>query len=339
MSKHHINLNGNIYDTRTGKIIQKAVSPPDVVQRPSIDGFQRPKSSSQARPHQPQHAKKPLGKSQTLMRHAVDKPTKQSTEALKPTSNASKPIFNIKRFERAQKTPKSSLIQKFQNRANEQPLPAPKVPTKESTAIESIQPAPTNQPLKNLTPKPQKKSLAEAALERANAHEQPEHAISKWASIKQRLSTMPRSVTFGTAGLIGIAVLSVGWYLSLPNISMQLAANRSGIDATIPSYQPSGYQLNRSIEYEPGKIQLHYNTLTDNRSFSIKKAKTDRTSEHLRQYVTEHTDTHQAINHKGKTIFVYGNGNAMWIDGGIHYTIQGAYSLNSDQLIRLVESL
>lgn len=273
------------------------------------------------------------------MRHAVEKPSKQPSEAPQKTSSAPKALFNTKRFERAEKTPKSSLIQKFQSHTNKQTPPAPNPPSKESTADDPAQPAPIVQSPANPAVKPQEKSLAEAALERADAHEQPEHTVSTWATIRQRLSTMPQMVTFGLAGLVGIAVLGVSWYLALPNISMQLAANRSGIDATIPSYQPSGYQMNRSIEYEPGKVQLHYSTLTDNRSFSIKKTKTDQTSEHLRQYITEHADTHQAISHKGKTVFVYGNGNAMWIDGGIHYTIQGAYSLNSDQLIRLVESL
>lgn len=339
MSKHHINLNGNIYDTRTGKIVQKAVAASDGVQRPSIDGFQRPRSTPQMRPRQPRHAKKLLDKSQTLMRHAVEKPSKQPTEAPRKTFSAPKSLFNTKRFERAQKTPKSSLIQKFQNHANEQLPRPPKPPTKEPAIIKPAEPALTSQqPMKSVT-KLQEKSLAEAALERSNAHKQPEYTASTWVAIKQRLSTMPRLITFGLAGLIGFTALGVGWYLALPNISMQLAANRSGVEATIPGYQPSGYQMNRSIEYEPGKVQLHYNTMADNRSFSIKKTKTDQTSEDLRQHITEHADTHQAINHKGKTVFVYGNGNAMWIDGGVHYTIQGAYSLNSDQLIRLIESL
>ena len=335
MSNHHIELNGNAYDTRTGKIVQKESSPQrSGVSRPSIDGFQRPKMTSQPRPHQPQHNKKPLEKSQTLMRHAVEKPAKQPSETPRSAPDSKKSLFNTQRLERAKKTPKSGLIQKFQKSSSEQPAVQP-----ERIDPKPIHPVQSPRPSIDQTAKPHKKSLAEAALERADAHEQPEYVISRWSSLKRRISAIPKPVTFGIAGLAAMAMLGLGWYLALPNASMQLAANRSGIDATIPNYRPAGYQLNRSIEYEPGKVQMHFNTPVDNRSFSIKKEKTDWTSDRLRQHVAEHAETYQAVNHKGSTIFVYGNGNAMWVDGGIHYTIQGAYSLNSDQLIRLVESL
>lgn len=339
MSKHHIQLNGNIYDTRTGKIVQKTSSTAGSsgVNRPSIDGFQRSRLASQPRPHQPQHTKKPLRKSQTLMRHAVQKPQKQAVD--NNNNKAEKSLFDTKRFERAQKTPKSSLIQKFQNISSAANNPAQLPNQKSASKKPAIHPNHTTKKSDPPSQLQQEKSLTEAALERADAHEQPDYHISKRTKLAQRLRSTPKSVTYSLVGLMAIAILGIGWYIALPNASVQLAANRSGVDAKLPTYRPSGYQLNRSVEYEPGKVQLHYNTLTDNRSFSIKKEKTDWTSERLQRHVTDHTETHQTINNKGKTVFVYGNGNAMWIDGGVHYTIQGAYSLNSDQLIRLVESL
>ena len=341
MSKHHIQLNGNIYDTRTGKIVQKTTSDTasnSGVNRPSIDGFQRSRpTTSQPRPHQPQHTKKPLHKSQTLMRHAVQKPQKQAPD--NSNNKAEKSLFDTKRLERAQKTPKSSLIQKFQNISSAASNPAQSPAQNPAPDKPAHQPNHTTQKSAPPSQPQQEKSLTEAALERADAHEQPDYHISKRAKLAQRLRSTPKSVTYSLVGLMAITVLGIGWYIALPNASVQLAANRSGVDANLPNYRPSGYQLDRSVEYEPGKVQLHYNTLTDNRSFSIKKEKTDWTSERLRQHVADHAETHQTVNSKGKTVFVYGNGNAMWIDGGIHYTIQGAYSLNSDQLIRLVESL
>lgn len=344
MSKNSIELNGNVYDVRTGKLISstrtgQAFSKPSN-QQPSMD-VRRPKKTD--RSSSGINHKKPLKKSQALMRSGVSKPTIESTKDKKQPISTDKKLVNFPRIERAAKAVKSSAVQKFHPEifssanaqgSNEKPVKTVSANTAKQQPPASFSQA--NQP----SSLPVKKSFTQSALDKANSHEQTfAENNNLFSRLLDRLTHVSSTVKYSAMAILAIVGLSFAGYLMSPRISVQLAANRSGVAVSMPSYKPAGFQLNRTVEYEAGAMTLHYNSLTDTRNFRIKKASTDWNSEALRNNFVENKDLYQTVSSKGKTIYIYNGSNATWVDGGVWYTLEGASALNSDQLLRIADSM
>ncbi len=342
MSKNSIELNGNVYDVRTGKLISSTnannVPRKTNDQSPSMD-VRRPKNidrSSSGVRH-----KKPVKKSQALMRGAVSKPAFKSTNTGKQPVSTDKKLIDFSRIERATKSAKSSAVQKFHPEVFSSTKPSDEklIKTTSANIPRQHQPKPNSQ-RSQPTSSPQKKSFTQSALDKANSHEQTyEENDSLFNRLLDRLKQLPSSVKYSSMAILAVIGLGFAGYLIAPRISVQLAANRSGVAVSMPSYKPSGFQLDRTVEYEAGAMTLHYNSLTDARNFRITKASTEWNSEALRNNFVENKDLYQTVSSKGKTIYIYNGSNATWVDGGVWYTLEGASALNSDQLLHIADSM
>ncbi len=338
----HIEINGKRYDARTGKLLASDAH----IVTPAH------KSAPQPTRHISEVTNRVASKqvhsttqrSNTLMRHGVKKPSvfaaakpsssKTMLDVITPVSVPIKPTLIYKsvdpvREQRALKVKRSALVSKFNNQPQNSRAQA--VPTK----VEHLPVAaePTQNLLTHAVHKSAASSIISKALNDADSHKQPKHHSVKTKK-RGRLATLALSgmTVFLLAGFIA--------YQNVPNISMRYASSRAGLTAKSPGYQPSGFSLNNQIKYLPGQITLSFTSNTDERQFTITQKESNWNSEALKTNYVAATDSQiQTYEDNGRTIYLYGDSSATWVNGGVWYDIKGDSSLNSDQLIRIANSL
>lgn len=303
-------------------------------------------------------------KSQTLMRKAVKQPTSKkihATAAPAPATqnvadDASSSIFgSIKpgRAIRAANVAQSNLISKFGRGMPTMksevlpvtPVPKPNAQTPvvkahEKPVIAAKPTAPAHKA--QATAKPAKKADPfHQAIENAISHDQPKPKKARvHHKIAKKLRVSPKVVSFMGVTLLALGVGSFLAYQNLPELTMRVASTRAGLNASLPSYQPAGYAMSGPIEYEPGSVKVSYKSNSDNRTFNVTQKNSSWNSETLLQnYVSTTSQPYQTFQANGRTIYIYEGNKATWVDGGIWYNIDGQTNLNSDQLLRIAESL
>lgn len=166
-------------------------------------------------------------------------------------------------------------------------------------------------------------------------------ASNKPAKAKKSLKKQfPR--VFSVASM-SLAVLLLGGYLTylnLPTISVRVAASQAGVNATYPDYRPDGYRLAGPINFEEGKVTMHFAANAGPQTFIINQTKSSwDSSAVLENRVKPRTDgRYVTYNENGLTIYTY-DGNAAWVNGGILYTIEGDAPLSSEQIRHIATSL
>jgi hypothetical protein len=55
--------------------------------------------------------------------------------------------------------------------------------------------------------------------------------------------------------------------------------------------------------------------------------------------VTSNKHPYQPFEANGRTIYIYDGNKATWVDGGVWFNIDGKANLNSDQLLKIADSL
>ncbi len=342
-----IEINGKIYDATSGRLVSHPTVEP--VRTPqTVDGFTRPTPKklhttpdtpaqltlqpkpAKQREVSPHHKRHSLQKSQTLMRRAVKKPASQTTKA--PQITSSRPTLTSHRSARAQHVSRSAYINKFSTLSAHQPV------VKRTAALE-VKEAPTHHsaPKHHAThhtsaPKPTKsEALFNKALEQAPAdkkaptkHHKKSHRKAKWGAS------------------IAAVLLLVGFiaYMNLPNINMQFASTRAGFGATMPGYKPSGFKVDGPISYKAGEVTVAFSSNTDQRNYSVTQAVSSWNSQALQEnFLNAKNATYQTAQTNGKTIYMYDNGNATWVNGGVWYQVESNQALSSDQLLKIASSL
>lgn len=236
--------------------------------------------------------------------------------------------FDSEREARAQKIKRSSLVSKFSDMV---------APSAASHGVhKKIQPlavqpapahsAPAHQPSAS-------KTLLENGLRAAQSHTQ-QHKTKRGKSRRSRLASM------GAAGMAILLMTAFIAYQNIPNMSVRYAAAKAGISAHLPGYQPAGFALDKTIEYTPGRITMQFASNSDDRHFTITQRASNWNSETLMSnYVASASDQVHTLEDKGRTIYLYGESNATWVNGGVWYEIDGKSQLTSDQLIRIATSM
>lgn len=141
------------------------------------------------------------------------------------------------------------------------------------------------------------------------------------------------------ASLAGFLLLGFFAYQNTPAIEMRVAAARSGVSAGLPAYKPSGYSA-RDVKSEDGAVSVSFKSRTDNKSFTLtQKASSWNSASLLANTVAQTNQPYQTYQDEGKTVYIYNNSNATWVDGGVWYQVEGDASLTSDQLLRIANSL
>lgn len=338
-NQHIIELNGQRYDALTGALIStppKQSKKPSKTQRSpsttgSIDGFARP-----ARGVTQSAVRHKTQKSQTLMRKTVQKPTSAKTAPAHHTSQSRiVPSPSLASLKPKHVTPvqRSPLISRFDTAAASPPKKSaaakPKA-TAAHAAISTHHSAPVAPP-----------DIIAQGLANATSHEQPKLKKPRaHKRVAQKLRINPKIVS---AASFVFAFLLIGGffvYQNIPGLTMRLATNRAGVAGQLPGYQPAGFKINGGIAYRPGQIVINYRSNSDNRAFKVMQDSSSWDSQALLDnYVAANNQTYQTVQDKGKTVYIYNDANATWVDGGIWYRIEGDSALNSDQLLRLAASL
>lgn len=360
-SQTTIELNGVRYDARTGQVLSQKnfdniSSEPVKPNTPHesqqvLDNFIRqskdqPKhfaSSLQSRkvrqPANVNQTKRKLAKSNTLMRPSLKKPTiKNNIAEIKKTTKVIGIGNSISRQKRAEASIKSPNISRF---AHMRPRHAV---VKKHQPLEVVRPSNTPQNIIQQTNNFVNSELEqiENALLNANSHlQQLEDSVIKKMPILNRIGLKNRfaniaAMSFAFALLIGFFV-----YQNSAIISMKMAASKSGISANLPGYRPAGYSVG-NIQSSPGSVNIAFKSNSSGNEFQLTQTASNWNSSTLLsdQVLKEQcASCYQTYQANGKTIYIYDNSNATWVNSGIIYKIGGNTQLSSDQIIRLANSL
>lgn len=141
----------------------------------------------------------------------------------------------------------------------------------------------------------------------------------------------------------GVAVLLASayfTYISIPNISVRVAAAQAGVQASYPAYRPSGYSLSGAVAYQPGSVSMNFTQNGGRDGFTLTQANSGWDSSALYQnYVAGKSGGNYNITEDdGLTIYTYGD-DAAWVSGGILYTIHGNATLSNNQIQNIATSL
>lgn len=355
MGQNFVTINGKHYDAKTGRLIEASSVAKHVPTHakqpkqngPSLDGFSRRNNSPKpvAPAHKVHHKTE---KSKTLMRGVVKKPadTKIRANAHAVNSHHKQATPHVElpknhaRVARASGIAKSALISRFGNSAvsaqksGSHHKSVAHLPVKHAPAITAHHAAPL--PVNQSFPNP-----FASAVSSATSHEQEApRKLTKRHRVARALRITPRTLSFGSFVIAGL--LLGGFFVSqnIPNLAMRVAAARSGVSAGLPSYKPAGFALSGPIKYSTGKISISYRSTTDERAYQVTQSNSEWNSETLLEnYVAVDRRPYQTYQDKGKTIYIYEDSNATWVDQGVWYQVEGKSSLNSDQLLRIANSL
>lgn len=179
------------------------------------------------------------------------------------------------------------------------------------------------------------KELKNEAIEKALSNE-----ITSNKKVRRRQkkgSTLRWLNTFS----VGLAVMLLGGYLtylSMPNISIRMAAIQSGIDAKYPGYKPDGYALNGPIKFKSGEVSMRYAYADGSSAYTITQQKSGWNSSAVKEFFSEKHKSPNTTMIDGLTIYSGGK-EAAWVNGGILYQISGDANLSNDQIQKIATSL
>lgn len=347
-----IEINGRRFDAKTGVSLSGGAAKA----RPAnIDGVKSTRSSvasaqsiaPQTPQKQPRQAAKNASTHQpeptkTLMRGTVRKPvvapksnikakgqkklaTRQPQAELSVKLSVQK--VDQQKLEHARKVRRSQQIKRFNSTpvvGLEQFTPvSPQTPA----VIATVPPAPTQQ-----VPRQAKtiESLLDNALVKATAHQQ--------KAPKAPRKTRRLAITGISAA--AVLLLAVVGYQNFGKVTMLQASAKAGFSASLPAYRPAGYSLG-NVASTTGQITINFHSnSSDSRHYTLTEKPSDWDSSTLRdQFVASADPNYQTVETNGQTIYLYGNGNATWVNQGKQYTIQSDGSLSNKQLVSLATSL
>lgn len=372
-TKTTIELNGTVYDAVTGTAVGGAAPK---ASKP-VDGFVKPAGQPTPAVMQPKATTEPLTvapkptrestisvnpaparqpeRSKTLMRHTLDKPAVAAPTADTPTQSptvAPNEAFE-ERKARASQISKSPAVSRFGGRLPqtvskkqldhvpviEPPKDAP-VAQKLPSAYSPAPAAPVSVPSTPVAPANSSAISFSAAIANATSHEQPALAKPKLSQrTAKKLGTTTKLLTTGGIAVALFAIVGFFAYQQVPAIQVQIASAKAGFSASLPGYTPSGFSIDSRITSSNGEVTVNYRSNSDERNFQVTQKPSNWTSESLRaNYVATDNRAYQTYEDRGKTVFMYDNGSATWVNGGVWYEIKGNSSLSTDQVLHIVNS-
>lgn len=230
--------------------------------------------------------------------------------------------------------PKSQLVSKPVAAPQPDPIlvvaPQPNPPIVAPEPAPTPTPAPAPQPKASERPQP---SLREMATQLSSPAE-----INATQNKKQ---SVKRPLSIGAATLAVVIMAGYIWVNNYNNLSIRTASQRAGIVASLPHYTPSGYKLNGPISYGTGFVSFNLKNSKDaNQNVAIIQRKSDWDSASLLElYVSPKSKDYVAVDSQGLKIYLYGDGQATWVNRGLQYVVQANSGLNRDQIVKMAESL
>ena len=307
-----------------------------VVQKPVMDMVRTPAADVPKRPLQP---------GQTLMRRALAKPApslKRQTKVLVPNSaSAAVTVANLtpktsvavvddKKLQHAQTVSKSNLVSRFSAGASVQTA-AVSLSAAASRAVIASQ-----QAAHGLAKQPSL-DIFERALAQAHGHQEKTPAHVK--KTLKRARKGQRLVNVAASALAVLLLAGFIGYQQLPNMKFQYASSQAGFHAALPSYRPAGFALGK-LSYTAGAVNVDFHSNSDDRAFAISQKASGWDSQALKEnFVASSGQSYHTAEAAGRTIYLYGNNNATWVNGGVWYTVQAGNSLTESQVTALAASM
>ncbi len=334
-SKNYVVINGRAYNTITGMVMDDIkIEKSEIEKEQSIS--KRGTSVSNI------HAAH-VQKSSTLNRRHVKMPQRTPLAAKPQKARVDvKQHIAVKKFSTpvvSKPAPQKIAINRpaethpVTRRAQQRPLSVDTKLRKERQPL-----AMNNNPLVAVAPQKIEKPVAKTAHQLKN--EAIEKALSneiisnKKARRRQKKGGALRWLnTFS----VGFAVMLLGGYLtylSMPNISIKMAAVQSGIDAKYPD----GYALNGPIKFKSGEVSMKYAYADGSSGYTITQQKSGWNSSAVKEFFSEKHKNPNTTMIDGLTIYSGGK-EAAWVNGGILYQISGDANLSSSQIEKIATSL
>lgn len=329
MAKNTVTINGNVYDVDTGDILQasrhadhKSAMTADELHEhaqrsQTLQHRYVIKSHAGAAKHQANRKKLTVTerKQPTIVHHTKHTPVTRQAQSSQISHFPKSQPRQIKR------TPVSMDIAPTKHRLQQQAQIRQAQSKQQRAALPSqvIKQTAINDATSKMSPRSERKEVKQ------------ETRGSRWS----------RFLSIGSAALAVLLVGAYFTYINMPSLSTRVAAAQAGINATYPSYQPSGYSLNGPVAYEQGSVIMKFAANgTSNDSFTLAQTQSSwDSSAVLENYVKPKSDgryTTSLIN--GLTVYSYGT-NAAWVNGGILYTVNGNAALSPVQVQKLATSL
>lgn len=150
-----------------------------------------------------------------------------------------------------------------------------------------------------------------------------------------------RMVTIVTTAIAVFGIIIYFLYISLPSLSIGIANAKSGLEASLPSFIPSGYNSNGLAYNEGSDIIMNFKSTSSDKNFSLKQTKSSWDSSAVKNMVSKESNNQFTTTEKnGLTIFTYNqNTSALWVNGGILYRISSNSSLDISDISQIALSL
>lgn len=348
VKKHTISINGVLYDAHTGLPADGSAAPR--LEKPAIKKAASksiPVTMDIARPKTAVHAtaKKTPAKTRTPAQTSkvVHKTPVQRSTTLRRShlsSPASKVAPSIRKKAPTRSVPTSPMITRFA--PHPQPIPKPK---REALGMAApVHKTPAKAPAARPSSSAVKQHLirqAEAKLTEKPVKKQASTVAKKTKKIRKKLGK--QLLTVRRVALAGVAVLLLSGYftyISLPGISVSLAANQAGVAAKYPNYRPDGYSFTGPVNAVPGSIEIKFKSNGGGEGYTIRQQASNwNANAVLDNYVLEASGgKYDTISQQGLTLYTY-NHNIAWSNGGVFYTIESNDSLSPQQLVSIATSL
>lgn len=338
-----------------------ATSQPAVLKTPAVMDVRRTTTRPTAH-HVTAHHPQPAT---TLMRTAVKKPVIKSPATIKAQTRTDVLVKNPSvmvvpklshdrvdavRKQRARQIARSSAISRYSQPAVLDLAPASPSPIRKPLAASGSRPVPPpiiagkaagqhSRPVSrpsHVSGRPRvHPDIFERAIAQATSHEQ---TFTAKPANRRKAARHNRLVSIAAGSLAVLLLVGFMAYQNIPNLTMHMAAARSGVKASLPGYHPAGFSVGR-FTYQPGNVTVSYHSNSDNRSFKVIQAASQWDSQSLLSNVVATANRpYQTYNQAGRTVYVYGN-DATWVDGGVWYTVTDNAALSSNQLLRLASSM
>lgn len=177
-----------------------------------------------------------------------------------------------------------------------------------------------------------KKEAIQEALEKAPSH----HAARP---VKKSAGRTPRAFSLVSVTLALLMLGGYFTYINLPSLSVRVAAAQAGINANYPAYRPDGYRL-AGVSYSKGAVSMKFAANAGPQNFTITQQQTGWDSTAVKEnYVKPNWgDDVMPYAEHGLTIYAH-DGNAVWVNGGILYTISGDAPLSGSQVRGIATNL
>ena len=332
-AKNTIVINGKMYDAVSGLPVAAPDPTPKAHESHAV-AHQEVAPASHRTPTKAKNVHRSTQKSQTLRRDLLQAPAKAHHDT-------------VRRKPAVGHVARSPQISKFA--PHPQPIKTPAVqhsahdvaaPAHHPIAHKAAQKAAAHHPQTHHKPAAlSSRELKERLIaERLASVEKPTDRVHK-AAKRSFFSSIPKASSVIAACFAIVFLGGYLTYISMPSLSMRVAASNAGVDAAFPDYHPDGYRFDGPIAYNTGEVSVRFASNTSDASYTVKQRNSGWDSQAvLDNLVTKRSDKYLTYSEQGLTIYTYDN-NAAWVNGGVLYTVEGDAPLSSDQILRIAASM